>query len=345
MSATKEFNELHGKEVSRVYLNGLIVRAKKEQAAEVVTRITAVLKNNPGIDRFRMKISNKISLGQPNQKKVVKQPNTTQIKAKLINKPTAGTRKKAVKKASPTGLNKSSQTTDNANLKNLEKLGFVVASNTPDEPADVFLLPGEIGKFLQKIQPHKALIIIKGTKHTSKSQLAMQIANAFAERKEPIAYIDYEQGGLESKDTVDSINRNTSELGRKYIAVKGYLEKPMEELKEFCKYCKVIVADSVTDLGITADQLNELRVGFPKVIWVFISQVRENGAMYGGNKMAHNPTVIIECHPSENPAERYATLEKNRGNDLSLKYSMYTKKLIREESKVNLNRTLSFKVA
>lgn len=218
--------------------------------------------------------------------------------------------------------------TKNKNISDLEKLGFVSAAEVPAAAENVFVLPGEIGKFIQKIQPHKALILIKGTKHTSKSQLAMQIANAFAENEMPVAYIDYEQGGMVCKDTVDSINRNTSEKGRKMIAVKGYLEKPLEELKGFCKYCKVIVADSVTDLGITADQLNELRNEFPEVIWVFISQVKDNGEMYGGNKMAHNPTAIIKCHPAHDPKERYATLEKNRGNDLSLKYSMYDKKII-----------------
>ena len=233
----------------------------------------------------------------------------------------------------------------NKTISDLEKLGFVSASTVPDTPKDVFHLPGAIGKLLQKIQPHKALILIKGTKHTSKSQLAMQIANGFAEMGKPVAYIDYEQGGMESKDTIDSLNRNTSPLGRKLIAIKGFLEKPMDELQQFCNYCNVIVADSVTDLGISAVQLGELRVKFPKVIWVFISQVKENGEMYGGNKMAHNPTVIINCHPSKDPKARYATLEKNRGNELSLKYSMFYQKIIEEQSTVsNTKPKLSFQV-
>jgi antirestriction protein ArdC len=233
----------------------------------------------------------------------------------------------------------------NKTISDLEKLGFVSASTVPQTPKDVFVLPGAIGKFLQKIQPHKALILIKGTKHTSKSQLAMQIANGFGEMNKPVAYIDYEQGGMDSKDTIDSLHRNTTPMGRKLIAIKGFLEKPIDELKQFCKYCGVIVADSVTDLGITADQLGDLRVEFPKVIWVFISQVKENGEMYGGNKMAHNPTVIVKCHPSENPSERYATLEKNRGNDLSVKYSMFDKKIIQIPSQKNISKpTLSFQV-
>lgn len=290
--------------------------------------------------------------------KKVKTPGETKAKTPVKSTILETEKLKSIKKSSKSGLKgvikneNEKPIATNKNISDLEKLGFVSASKVPEQPKDVFCLNGDIGAFLQKIQPHKALILIKGTKHTSKSQLAMQIANGFAEIGKPVAYIDYEQGGMESKDTIDSINRNTSEAGRKLIAIKGFLEKPLEELKEFCKYCQVIVADSVTDLGITADQLGELRVNYPKVIWVFISQVKENGEMYGGNKMAHNPTAIIKCHPSENPKERFATLEKNRGNDLTLKYNMYYKKVYGNgndtepvtEPKTKQKRKLSFKV-
>lgn len=337
MSATKEFNQLNGKEVSRTYLNGLIRRARTQKNTEVVSRLSAVLKNNPGTDRFVISIKEAIKTPAVKRQPLTKPKQKTALPPQ--KKQPDSRVKKVTKPILKTGLN---QPVQNDKLKDLEKMGFVIASNVPDEPEDVFLLPGEIGKFIQNIQPHKALILIKGTKHTSKSQLAMQIANAFGEMGKPVAYIDYEQGGMACKDTIASLNRNSSEAGRKNIAVIGFLENPMTDLQKFCKYCEVIVADSVTDLGITADQLNELRVNYPKVIWVFISQVRDTGQMYGGNKMAHNPTAIIECHPSPKPEERYATLEKNRGNDLSLKYSIFHKSLIQESDK---NRKLTFKVA
>lgn len=228
-------------------------------------------------------------------------------------------------------------------ISDLTKLGFVPASEAKrEQPQNVFVLPGQIGAFLQKQQPYKSLILIKGDKHSSKSQLAMQIANAFGEQQKPVAYIDYEQGGVQSKDTIDSLNRNTTEAGRKYIAIIGHLDSPFQQLQEFCKVVKIIIADSVTDLKITADQLNYLRTTYPEVIWCFISQVKENGAMYGGNKMAHNPTCVIHCNTHPDPKERFAILEKNRGNDLTLKYSIYYKKLVapqkvNQENQVNNN--------
>lgn len=289
---------------------------------------------------------------EPISKNTSKKPGKKKVKNKVSKTKKAGlsaslgvsievtpTEKIVKKKVIPEREKKIIKTKDKS-LNELEKLGFVSAGSAPQEAKDVFVLNGEIGKFLQKQQPHKALILIKGNKHSSKSQLAMQIANAFGEQQTPVAYIDYEQGGIESKDTVDSINRNTTEAGRKYIAIKGYLENPFEELQDFCKVVKVIIADSVTDLKITADQLNYLRTKYPKIIWCFISQVKENGAMYGGNKMAHNPTSVIHCSSHPDPKERFATLEKNRGNDLTVKYSMYYKKVVGEHKK----KKLSFKV-
>ena len=268
--------------------------------------------------------------------------------AKAKTKKTTEVKKKrvvpAIKKVTNRLSEKSLAKDQNKSLNQLEKLGFVNANSAPKEAKDVFVLGGEIGKFLQKQQPHKALILIKGNKHSSKSQLAMQIANAFGEQQTPVAYIDYEQGGIESKDTLDSIKRNTTEKGRRYVAIKGYLEKPFQELQDFCKVVKVIIADSVTDLKITADQLNFLRTTYPKVIWCFISQVKENGAMYGGNKMAHNPTSVIHCSSHQDPKQRFATLEKNRGNDLTFKYSMYYKKIVNEPKEAKSKRKLSFKV-
>ncbi|WP_300569879.1 hypothetical protein, partial [Flavobacterium sp.] len=81
-----------------------------------------------------------------------------------------------------------------------------------------------------------------------------------------------------------------------------------------------------------------------KIIWCFISQVKENGAMYGGNKMAHNPTSVIHCSSHEDPKQRFATLEKNRGNDLTLKYSMYYKKVVNQPQNGKSKSKLSFTV-
>ena len=223
------------------------------------------------------------------------------------------------------------ETLDTPTDKKKNKLGFKKANEAPEKPEGLIYLPGQIGAFLQTIQSYQELILIKGNKHSSKSQLAMQIANGFGELDKEVAFIDYEQGGLQSKDTIDSIERNTSELGRSNIYIIGDLEKPLEEIEKICKKIDVIVADSVTDLNISADELSYLRKKYPKTIWIFISQVKENGEMYGGNKMAHNATKIIECHSYKDFRKRFATLEKSRGNDLDVHYNIFEKKAYKED--------------
>jgi len=265
-------------------------------------------KYQKGLKNESTRATQKVPKSQPKEKpKSVKE--TTKPKPKSKPKP----KRQKVEQLALFGLDKKVFSLD----------GFERASEIPEKPSDVFVLPNSIGKFIQNIQAHQALILIKGTKHTSKSQLAMQLANAFAELGLNVAYLDYEQGGIESKDTQNSIMWNLKPKNASKVFIKGYVEHPMNELKAIAESANVLIADSVTDLGITADQLNYLRKTYPKVIWVFISQVKENGSMYGGNKMAHNPTAIIECHPSNDPKERYATLEKNRGNDLSICYDIF----------------------
>jgi antirestriction protein ArdC len=323
---------------SQKAVNHILGRNTEKESVEIPnTSVKKVAVKKPGKKGVtsKAKSGKKMGLSASLGVKVEVSKNTEALKKRVVP---------AVVKRPIAGSKKPNVSDQNKSLNELEKLGFISANSAPQEAKDVFVLGGEIGKFLQKQQPHKALILIKGNKHSSKSQLAMQIANAFGEEQIPVAYIDYEQGGIESKDTVDSINRNTTERGRKYIAIKGYLEKPFQELQDFCKVVKVIIADSVTDLKITADQLNYLRTTYPKIIWCFISQVKENGAMYGGNKMAHNPTSVIHCSSHEDPKQRFATLEKNRGNDLTLKYSMYYKKVVNQPQNGKSKSKLSFTV-
>jgi len=217
------------------------------------------------------------------------------------------------------------------NANKLKDFGFVSADQVPDKPEGIFRLPGEIGEFIQDLQPYQELIIVKGPPHSSKSQLVMQLANAFGEINMKVAYIDGEQGGIKSKDTIDSRNRNTTPTGQKNIFITGELDCPYEDLKKIAKECDVIAADSVTELGLTAVQLNKFRKEHPEIIWIFISQVKEGGQMYGGNKMAHNPTKIIHCEPDHDYTNRIAILEKNRGNSLDPKYNIFHKQLIKDE--------------
>lgn len=296
------YNKLDGKTISREKLIDFTqelysaIPLQENTHIEIIyNKITKILLNNPKGKLFKIEIKKKFSTHALNG---IKKPK------KLVPKKI---------KEDP-----------------LKKLGFISANTKIVLEEKVFYLKGALGKFIQKIQRVKELIIIKGDKHSNKSQLAMQLANGFGEIGLKVSYIDYEQGGLISSDTQDSIKWNTTKKGLENIQIVGTLENPYSDLELIAKHTDVIVADSITDLGITADEMNKLRETYLDVIWVFISQVREDGKMYGGNKMAHNPKKVIHCHTATDHKDRYATLEKNRGNDTSIVYAISDKKIKKE---------------
>ncbi|KRD06334.1 hypothetical protein ASE21_19375 [Flavobacterium sp. Root901] len=68
-----------------------------------------------------------------------------------------------------------------------------------------------------------------------------------------------------------------------------------------------------------------------------ISHVKENGAMYGGNKMAHNPTAFIHC-PRIKTQNKDLPLWRKTEEIISL--SMYFKKVVNEPKKKKLSFTV-----
>jgi polynucleotide 5'-kinase involved in rRNA processing len=54
---------------------------------------------------------------------------------------------------------------------------------------------------LGNLQRYKLEIIIAGETHSGKSELGKQIADAFVSGGFKVGYIDWEQGGMQSKDT------------------------------------------------------------------------------------------------------------------------------------------------
>lgn len=104
MSATKEFNQLHGKEV----LNGLNVASELKKNTEVVSRSSVLLKNNPGIDWFVIKITNQIK-ENPMANTTVKRKSI--LKQKVVANPLQRT----IRKLKTTSLNNLEPSINNPN--------------------------------------------------------------------------------------------------------------------------------------------------------------------------------------------------------------------------------------
>lgn len=208
-------------------------------------------------------------------------------------------------------------------------LGFVSAANAPEKPANTFNLPGTVS-FLGNLQRYKMAIVIAGETHSSKSQLGMQIADAFASLGDEVAWVDWEQGGLQSVDTQKSIARNVKPENKNRIYVNDQVHRSMEGLKSLTTRFKVIAIDSGSKLNeVTNAWIDTLREEYPDVVWIIMMQQNEKGGTRGGSAAEFDAPVVLKTYrPDQSTFEKnYAEVFKNRGNATGIKYLISKKKI------------------
>ena len=221
--------------------------------------------------------------------------------------------------------------TENKSVEKIENglpAHFIRADNrTVVKSPDSFRLPGELGNFLQDIQPFKYSIVLTGDPHAGKTELVTQIINAFCAIKKRVGWWSIEQGGMESKNTKEAIDRNITKENQKYLSVTGEAKNGINTIKEEAKFFDVIVIDSFQKLGVPSTQFDSLRHQFPNKIWVVIFQQNGAGGTRGGVSADYDSPVLIKVHRvDETFKNNYAELLKNRGNQLGLQYLVKAKK-------------------
>lgn len=209
--------------------------------------------------------------------------------------------------------------------------GFTSADQMPDTPADTFKLPGVMGDLLGDLQAYKLEIIISGETHSSKSELAKQLANAFIEAGYDVPYVDWEHGGLNSKHTQEGIDRNIDPKNKSKLFVNGDLPRTLESIKSLAKHFKVVILDSGTKIKgqLTNAWVDELRESEPNTIWILTMQQNEKGGTRGGSAAEFDAPIIIKTYrPDINDYRKnYAVVEKNRGNSTGTRYNISSKKI------------------
>jgi len=216
----------------------------------------------------------------------------------------------------------------------LQGLGFVRADDrkaVADAPG-LFTLPGELGKLLGRIQPFKYAIVLTGDPHAGKTEVVTQLIDAFAGIGKQVGVYMLEQGGMESKDTSEAIDRNVSAANQKNMFVTGEAPKGLDTIKEQSKLFDVIVIDSWQKLGVPSTRFDELRHEFPDKIFITIFQQNGKGGTRGGVAADYDAPVQLKVHKvDETFTNNYVEVKKNRGNGetLSLKYLVKKRKTIK----------------
>lgn len=227
--------------------------------------------------------------------------------------------------AAPVVLQRGKETPD------LSGLGFITADQTPQSTAGTFTLPGTIGELLGEQQRYKLEIIIAGETHSSKSELGKQIADAFCSIGDDVAWVDWEQGGLKSKDTKGSIDRNVKPENRKRFHVSSDVPRSKEALKALSKHFKVVAVDSGSKLReITNAWIDELREECPNTVWIILMQQNAKGVARGGPSAEFDAPVVLKTYRQDEGdfTKNYAYVFKNRGNKTGLYYNISAKKIL-----------------
>lgn len=212
--------------------------------------------------------------------------------------------------------------------------GFTTADQVPDTPKNMIELKGPIGALLGKLQRYKLQIVIAGETHSSKSELGKQVADAFISAGFKTALVDWEQGGLESRDTIESIARNLAPENRKKLQVSSEVPRTLDAIKQLAEHFDVIVLDSGTKLDeVTNAWIDQLRTEYPDTIWVILMQQNSKGGTRGGTAAEFDaPVVIYTYRPDQgNQLKNYAMVYKNRGNKTGIYYNIAQKKLLTKE--------------
>lgn len=102
-----------------------------------------------------------------------------------------------------------------------------------------------------------------------------QLINGFLQYGDSCALFDLEQGGLASKDTIQSIERNIDKDLRKNLAVAAEAPEGIDTIKKAAEHFDVVVIDSWQKLGIPNSRFDELRHENPSTVFIVIFQ--QNG--------------------------------------------------------------------
>lgn len=253
-------------------------------------------------------------------------PKTNKKSTKRVTKKTS---KPTVKNKPETKVNKR---TGQMALFGIDNDLFHVASKPLEEKRESFRLKGPIGDFLQDLQRYRLAIVLTGDPHAGKSEFAKQMLNSFLDYGLTAALWDLEQGGLISKDTKESIDRNISKVNQEKLAVAGEAPKGLNSVKEYANKFDVVMIDSWQKLGVPSTRFDELRMEYPNTIWIIIFQQNSEGGTRGGVTADYDTPIKIKVHKHDlSFVNNYAELQKNRGNTVGLLYNVANKKIITQE--------------
>jgi hypothetical protein len=167
-------------------------------------------------------------------------------------------------------------------------------------------LPGDLGKFLGRIEQYEYALVLRGNKGAGKSRLLYQLMNLFSSQGLTVANFSLEM----AKDS--SVSKGYLDL---YVApenrprIQHASEAPegINTIHKAAEYFDVVVIDSYGKLGAKQEEFDRLRKSHPNTFFLVIFQSTTAGTARGGAAAEYDGGAVLQVNDGG-----VAVFEKNR---------------------------------
>lgn len=193
---------------------------------------------------------------------------------------------------------------------------------------DTFRLKGDLGNFLGDLERYKLAITLEGDQGAGKTQLAFQLADAFAEIGETVGMFQLEIGAG-SNIIVRNREKYISPKNRSRFAIAGEAPKGLETIREYARKFGVIIIDSWTKLDVDSSEFDNLRNDFPDTIWIILFQRTSSNKIRGGTKPLYDAGINLEVSKVDDTfSNNYAVATKNRYGMTGIRFNISQQKIV-----------------
>lgn len=210
-------------------------------------------------------------------------------------------------------------------------LAGLFSSITNVKPGQLFQLPGEIGKWLGKMERYRNVIILHGERGGGKSNLVYDLMDSFSQLPwvRTVGFFSLEEGA-----NTDLVKRKRDkyfgEDAKRKVVIADEAPEGINTVRRAAQFMDVVVVDSYGKLNAPQQALDQLRKDFPNTVFIFVFQTTTNGNARGGSSASFDCSVEIIVQKSDDGDFRNNTayLEKNRYAATGTRYNVYSRKLI-----------------
>lgn len=185
-------------------------------------------------------------------------------------------------------------------------------------------LNGDLGSFLGKLQREKCAIALTGDSGAGKTTFSYQLARAFLEKNQKVAYFSLESGFTESmQHLIDKYEMNKYKF-------EAFGEGTLKDVRAMAHQNDCIIVDSYSKISNKAEDFENLRQDFPNTFFIIIFQKTTDGKIRGGSSILFNSTATIDIQITRG-GHRIAFMKKSRYDSENFVYSLTNNIILKKD--------------